>query len=114
MFNLVFFKVLIFKYDDEMLGVVFNCFILEMYVGIKECFLIYGLDNLCLSMYNWLLYCKDIGKLIGDFFYYIIFCWYLWVEIGYSLYDMEDCGQGFMQELLLVILKFGFEEFGLE
>lgn len=108
------FKALTSKHDDETLGAALNCLTPEMYAGIKERFLTYGLDNPRLSMHNWLLYRKDTGKLIGDFSYHIIFRRHLRAEIGYSLYDTEDRGQGFMQELLPVTLKFGFEELGLE
>lgn len=108
------FKALTTKFDDATLGAALNCPTPEMYAGVKERFLTFGLDNPRLSMHNWLLYRKDTRKLIGDFSYHIIFRRHLRAEIGYSLYDTEDRGQGFMQELLPVTLRFGFEELGLE
>ncbi|GEM_PF-331407 len=108
------FKALTTRFDDAALGAALNCPTPEMYAGVKERFLTFGLDNPRLSMHNWLLYRKDTGKLIGDFSYHIIFRRHLRAEIGYSLYDTEDRGQGFMQELLPVTLKFGFEALGLE
>lgn len=108
------FKRLVAQFDDEDLSCALRCPTAEMYAGIKERFLTFGLDNERLSMHNWLLYRKDSGKLIGDFSYHIIFRRHRRAEIGYSLYDIADRGQGFMQELLPVTLKFGFETLGLE
>jgi RimJ/RimL family protein N-acetyltransferase len=108
------FKALTSKLNDETLRAALNCPTPEMYTGVKERFLTYGLDCPRLGMHNWLLYRIDTGKLIGDFSYHIIFRRHRRAEIGYSLYDTEDWGQGFMQELLPVALKFGFEELGLE
>lgn len=108
------FKQLCGQFDDEDLTKVLGCHTPQMYAGIKERFLTYSLDNKRLGMHNWLLYRKDSGKLIGDFSYHIIFRKHRRAEIGYSLYDPSDRGQGFMQELLPFTLRFGFETLALE
>lgn len=107
-------KALATQFDATTLSAALGCPDEAMYAGIVERFLTFGLDNERLGMHNWLLYRKDTGKLIGDFSYHIVFKRHRRAEIGYTLYDKEDRGQGFMQELLPVALNFGFEELGLE
>ena len=106
-------KALSAQMEDSALSKALRCPTLEMFDGIKERFLTFGLDGNRVSMHNWLLYRKDSGKLIGNFSYHIIFLRHKRGEIGYTLYDVADRQQGFMQELLPYALKFGFEELGL-
>jgi|AntRauTorckE5430_2_1112549.scaffolds.fasta_scaffold12699_3 RimJ/RimL family protein N-acetyltransferase len=108
------FEALRTQFEDEDISRALGCPTFEMYAGIKERFLTYGLDSNRLGMHNWLLYRKDTGKLIGDFSYHIIFRRHRRGEIGYRLFDASDRGQGFMQELLPFTLQFGFETLGLE
>ncbi|MCR9102564.1 MAG: GNAT family N-acetyltransferase [bacterium] len=108
------FKKLIARFDDSTLCAALGLPNEEVYKGIKERYITFGLDNERLGMHNWLLYRKDTGKFIGDFSYHIICKRHRRGEIGYGLFETEDRGQGFMQELLPLTLRFGFEELGLE
>lgn len=108
------FKRLLGQYSDEQLTNILGCRDQEQYSSLKDRIWVYGLQGARLGMHNWLLYRRSDGKLIGDVSYHIIYKRHRRAELGYGLYDAEDRGQGYMQEVLPYVLAYGFEQLKLE